>query len=320
MGRYTVKECEDADLPAIREIFNHEVLHTTALYEYEPRTLDALKVWYAGRQQGKFPVVGGFDDQGRLAGFASYGPFRPQPGYKFTVEHSVYVDEGHRRRGLGRLLLSEIIARARKQEYHVMIGVIDRENAASIDLHASLGFEHAGTVNQSGFKFGRWLDAAFYQLILQAPSYPRPVRAGSTLPLREKMDDNSADRTQDVFFYGLYMDPSILEGKGVPPRYPRMATAHGYEVKVGAKTTLLRKAGSKASGMVYSLTHMELESLYRGSGLTGYYPEALQVELNSGEVVPVLCCNLLSPADWSDPNPDYASRLAQVKKELGLDP
>jgi L-amino acid N-acyltransferase len=172
MSGFAVKDCGPEDLPAILEIFNHAILHTTALYEYEPRTLEGLKAWYAGKVQGKYPVAGAFDERGRLAGFGSYGPFRPQPGFKYTVEHSVYVAEGYRRRGLGRLLLKEIIARARAREYHVMVGAIDRENAASVSLHLALGFTHAGTVERAGFKFGRWLDLVLYQLLLPTPDKP----------------------------------------------------------------------------------------------------------------------------------------------------
>jgi L-amino acid N-acyltransferase len=173
MSAFTLKDCGAADLPAILDIFNHAILHTTALYEYQPRTLDMLKVWHADKVRGKYPVVGAFDEPGRLVGFASYGPFRPHPGFKYTVEHSVYVEEGHRGQGVGRLLLTEIIARAQAQDYHVLVGAIDGENLASVRLHASLGFAPAGTVRQAGFKFGRWLDLVFYQRVLPTPAAPR---------------------------------------------------------------------------------------------------------------------------------------------------
>jgi L-amino acid N-acyltransferase len=172
MSTFTLKDCGPADLPAILDIFNHAILHTTALYEYQPRTLDTLKVWHADKLRGKYPVTGAFDDHGRLVGFASYGPFRPHPGFKYTVEHSVYVEEGLRGQGVGRLLLTEIISRAQAQDYHVLVGCIDGENLASVHLHASLGFTPAGTIRQAGFKFGRWLDLVFYQLILRTPAAP----------------------------------------------------------------------------------------------------------------------------------------------------
>jgi L-amino acid N-acyltransferase len=106
-------------------------------------------------------------------GFASYGTFRAFPAYKYTVEHSVYVDARFRGQGIGKRLLQEIITLAQQQEYHVLVGAIDAANAVSICLHASLGFMHCGTIRQAGFKFGRWLDLAFYQMILKTPAQPR---------------------------------------------------------------------------------------------------------------------------------------------------
>ena len=88
------------------------------------------------------------------------------------MEHSIYIHKDHRGRGLGKALMHEIIAAARSQNYHVMIGGIDVANASSIALHEKLGFVHAGTIKQAGFKFGRWLDLAFYQLTLDTPAHP----------------------------------------------------------------------------------------------------------------------------------------------------
>lgn len=165
-------DCDRSYAPEILAIFNDAIAHSTALYEYHPRTLDYMAAWFDGKQQGNYPVVGAGDDEHRLLGFASYGPFRPHPAYKYTVEHSVYVDPAHRQRGIGRLLLEAIVDRARQQAYHNVVGGIDRDNAASIRLHERLGFEHCGTVRHAGFKFGRWLDLVFYQRLLETPSQP----------------------------------------------------------------------------------------------------------------------------------------------------
>ena len=102
----------------------------------------------------------------------SYGKFRDRPAYKYTVEHSVYVDKRFRGQKLGRRLLEAVIDSAGRQNYHVLVGGIDAANAVSIRLHEQLGFNHCGTVRQSGFKFGRWLDLAWYQLILATPAAP----------------------------------------------------------------------------------------------------------------------------------------------------
>lgn len=104
--------------------------------------------------------------------FASYGPFRAWPAYKYSVEHSVYVQRDHRGKGLGRKVLQQLIDEAQRQDYHVMVGGIEASNAHSIALHESLGFVHAGTIRHAGFKFGRWLDLSFYQLVLPTPVHP----------------------------------------------------------------------------------------------------------------------------------------------------
>lgn len=162
----------DRHAPAILEIFNEAILHSTALYDYRPRTLDSMAGWFDTRKAGNFPVIGLENAAGELMGFASYGTFRAFPAYKYSVEHSVYVDKNHRSKGCGLLLLQSLIDAARLQQMHVMVGGIDAENAASIALHRKLGFEHAGTIRQAGFKFGRWLDLAYYQLILETPQTP----------------------------------------------------------------------------------------------------------------------------------------------------
>lgn len=153
-------------------IFNDAIANSTALYDYQPRTMEFMGGWFEAKLRGGLPVLGVEDEAGQLLGFASYGPFRPHPAYKYTVEHSVYVDARARGQGVGRMLLGAIILAAEKQNLHVMVGGIDAANAISIKLHESLGFQSCGVVKHAGFKFGRWLDLAFYQLILRTPAAP----------------------------------------------------------------------------------------------------------------------------------------------------
>ncbi len=120
---------------------------------------------YMGVNRSHFVV----DENGTLMGFGSYGPFRPHAAYQYSVEHSIYVDARFRGRGLGKELLRRLIDRAKQQGYHMMIGVIDAENTGSIALHAKAGFEPCGHVRHAGYKFGRWLDLALYQLVLPVP-------------------------------------------------------------------------------------------------------------------------------------------------------
>jgi len=170
---FTIIDCTpDTHARQVREIFNEAILNTTALYDYRPRSPETVLKWFGAKAGRGDPVLGALDGQGNLLGFATYGPFRERPAYKYSVEHSVYVHREHRRKGVAAALLRELIRRAEAQELHLMVGGIDAQNAASISLHEKLGFRHAGTIAQAGFKFGRWLDLAFYQRLLATPQRP----------------------------------------------------------------------------------------------------------------------------------------------------
>jgi L-amino acid N-acyltransferase len=158
--------------PAILAIFNEAIVNSTALYDYQPRPLESMKAWFDTKQQGNFPVIGLEDSQGQLLAFGSYGTFRAWPAYKYTVEHSVYVHHDHRGRGLGLEVMRALIESARQRDLHALVGGIDATNTASIALHQRLGFQHVGTLPQVGFKLGRWLDLALYQLLLETPREP----------------------------------------------------------------------------------------------------------------------------------------------------
>ncbi|WP_018411341.1 GNAT family N-acetyltransferase [Methyloversatilis thermotolerans] len=157
---------------ALLDILNHEILTSTSLYDYRPRTLASMQSWFEAKRAAGRPLIGAVDDAGRLLGFASYGTFRSLPAYKYTAEHSIYVHPDCRSRGVGRALLTRLIEAARDQQLHLLVGVIDMANSASIALHESLGFTHAGTLSQAGFKFGHWLDVGFFQRTLDTPAHP----------------------------------------------------------------------------------------------------------------------------------------------------
>ena len=166
-------DCTEAEhASAILDILNEAIVNSTALYDYVPRPPQAMAAWFATKRANRFPVIGAVDADGTLVGFASWGTFRAFPAYKYSVEHSVYVHHGRRGSGIGKLLMEELIRRARAADVHVMVGCIDAANAGSIGMHERFGFVYAGTFPQVGFKFGRWLDAAFYLLTLQTPANP----------------------------------------------------------------------------------------------------------------------------------------------------
>jgi L-amino acid N-acyltransferase len=156
----------------ILAIFNEAIVNSTALYDYKPRTMEMMRGWFDAKAKGNFPVIGIENDSGELMGFGSYGTFRGWPAYKYSVEHSVYVEARFRGQGIGKRVLQELIAAAQTQNYHILVGGIDAANSVSIRLHERLGFVHCGVIRQAGFKFGRWLDLVFYQLILSTPLAP----------------------------------------------------------------------------------------------------------------------------------------------------
>ena len=166
-----IKPVSSAHLPEVSAIFNEAIFHSTALYDYEPRTLEKVIQWHEAHAQSDFPIIGAFDEADTLLGFAAYGSFRPHDGYKFTAEHSVYVRTDARGRGIGETLLTALLAEARKRPVHSLIGVIDADNTVSIRLHEKLGFKFCGKIPQAGFKFGRWLDVVFYQLVLSVATH-----------------------------------------------------------------------------------------------------------------------------------------------------
>lgn len=173
MAEYTIVECtleEHGD--AILDILNDAIVNSTALFDYEPRTSENMVAWFQTKLAGNFPVIGLVNEGNTLVGFSTMGSFRPFPANKYTVEHSVYVHKDYRGEGLGKRLLELIIEAAQERDLHAMVGGIDATNQGSIELHKKHGFVHVGTLPEVGFKFGRWLDLAFYQLTLKTPQNP----------------------------------------------------------------------------------------------------------------------------------------------------
>ena len=162
---FTLRPATTADLEAMRAIYNDAVLHTTASYDYAPRPAQKQLEWFAAKQAAGFPVMVS-DAGGEVAGFASYGSFRAWAGYRFTVEHSVYVDGGFRRCGIASALVQSLLDQARASGLHLMVAGIDAANQGSIELHRRLGFREAGVLREAGYKFDRWLDLAFMTLRL----------------------------------------------------------------------------------------------------------------------------------------------------------
>ncbi|MBK5272865.1 MAG: N-acetyltransferase [Bacteroidia bacterium] len=160
-----IREAIEDDLPQLLAIYNDIILHTTAVYDYEPHTLEMRKTWFRTKQEQGFPVFVA-EEENQILGFSSIGPFRAWAAYKYSVENSVYVTADARGKGIGKLLIPPLIEAAKKLQLHTIIAGIDATNEASLKLHKGFGFEEVAHFKEVGWKFDRWLDLKFLQLIV----------------------------------------------------------------------------------------------------------------------------------------------------------
>lgn len=161
-----IRDATMDDAEAIRAIYNHAVVHTTAVFDYAPREAEAQRNWMQAKAEQQLPVLVAEQD-GRAVGYCSYGPYRPWPAYLYSVENSVYVAPEHHGQGIGKALLAPLLEIARARGVHTVIAGITAGNEASLRLHQSFGFESAGTIREAGWKFERWLDVTFLQKIFR---------------------------------------------------------------------------------------------------------------------------------------------------------
>ena len=164
--KIAIRPYQTQDTQAILDIINYNILHSTALYDYNIRTYEQQKAILDDKLAKNFPVIVAEAD-GQVVGFGMYSEFRFREAYKFTVEHSVYVANDYHGKGIGNLLLAELITLAKVQKLHTMIAVIDAENQGSVSFHEKFGFKTVGIIKESGYKFNRWLHSVFMQLILE---------------------------------------------------------------------------------------------------------------------------------------------------------
>jgi phosphinothricin acetyltransferase len=160
-----IREATEGDLPGILAIHNDAILNGTAIWSTKPVDIANRAAILAERRAKSYPFLVA-DREGSVAGYASFGDFRPHDGYFKTVEHSVYVHKDHHRAGIGSLLMAPLIEAARAAGKHVMVGGIDATNASSIRFHERYGFVETGRMPAVGYKFGRYLDLVWMQKIL----------------------------------------------------------------------------------------------------------------------------------------------------------
>ncbi|MRH92081.1 GNAT family N-acetyltransferase [Nocardia sp. SYP-A9097] len=158
-----VRDARESDLPEILAIHNNAIAETTAIWDTEPADLAERQAWFETRIAGGHPVLVAEID-GAVAGYASYGQFRPKSGYRFSVENSVYVADRFQRRGVAKTLMTELLERARKGDVHAMIAAIETSNTVSIAMHENFGFKTVGQLPEVGHKFGRWMDLTLMQI------------------------------------------------------------------------------------------------------------------------------------------------------------
>jgi len=170
-----IRDAGPDDIDGIVAIYNDAVAHTTAIWNESPVDVVDRRGWLSDRQRAGYPVLVAVDDAASVLGYASFGDWRAFDGYRHTIEHSVYVRADRRGAGIGRMLMHALIVRARALGKHVMVAGIEAGNEGSIALHESLGFARVGLMPEVGTKFGRWLDLAFLQLVLDARTDPDHV-------------------------------------------------------------------------------------------------------------------------------------------------
>jgi len=173
-AQITIRNATAADLGAINAIYNHYVRHSCCTYQEKPETLSARRRWF--RRHGKRHPVIVAEAAGRVIGWGSLSAYHARSAYRFTVENSVYVHHRHHRRGIGSRLLQELIARARGLGFRAIIAIIDAGQAGSVALHAKFGFKEVGRFKQVGFKFNRWLDVVYMELLMKGPHARAPGR------------------------------------------------------------------------------------------------------------------------------------------------
>lgn len=163
---FLIRPYKESDAPAILDIINDSILNTSHNYDYEPKTLEEVTTLFEEKIKDEYPILIG-ELNAAVVGYATFGRFRAKPGYDKTIEHSIYLDKKAQSKGLGSEMMRQLIEIATVKGYHVMIAGMDSENTGSYQFHERLGFREVARFSEVGFKFGKWLNLVFMQLILE---------------------------------------------------------------------------------------------------------------------------------------------------------
>ena len=160
-----IRTATENDLQATLDIYNEIIANSTAIFQYEPQTLEMRKVWFAEKKAKNYPVFVA-EENNVIVGFSTFGQFRNWQAYQYSVENSVYVKADCRGKGIAKLLLQPLIDAAKQMQLHTIIAGIVADNEASIALHKQFGFVEVAYFKEVGWKFDKWLDLVFMQLTL----------------------------------------------------------------------------------------------------------------------------------------------------------
>jgi L-amino acid N-acyltransferase len=160
-----IRNATENDVQPMLDIYNEIIMNTTAVFQYDLHTLAMRKEWFIQKRRENYPVFIA-EENNVVIGFSTFGQFRNWQAYKYSVENSVYVKADCRGKGIGKLLLQPLIDTARQMQLHTVIAGIVADNEASIALHKQLGFVEVAHFKEVGFKFDKWLDLKFLQLML----------------------------------------------------------------------------------------------------------------------------------------------------------
>jgi phosphinothricin acetyltransferase len=163
-----IRDAVQEDLDQITAIYNEVLTNSTAIYNDRTATCEERIAWWKGRLEKGYPVLVAADN-GRIAGFASFGDFRSWPGYRFTVEGTVHIHSEARGQGIGTQLLKTLVQRAEAVGKHSMIAGVDSENVASLRFLDRFGFQRVGCLREVGYKFDRFLNLIFLQYWITPP-------------------------------------------------------------------------------------------------------------------------------------------------------
>ncbi len=174
-----IRSSRDGDIPAITAIYAHHVLHGTGTFETDPPSVADMTTRRADVLSKGLPYLVAEDD-GKVVGFAYGNWFKPRPAYRYSVEDSIYLAPDLHRKGLGRALLTELLAHCEGAGIRKMMAIIgDSANAGSVGVHLALGFEHVGKIEACGWKFGAWRDIVIMQKTLGLGDTQPPLEASA---------------------------------------------------------------------------------------------------------------------------------------------